>query len=157
MIIPRGHWKHILLLLLLLLVASCRRNAPHALAKTAALEVYHVSRSSMPNSRAATEPLNGSQVFLSLPPVITSVDVATVQSAHEGNDRSSLSVHLTPAGAQKLAAATTPPAGKELAVLVNGQVTGVFKVVSPLSTSFSMSGGRLGSEGEEIFRALTEE
>lgn len=137
--------------------SSCQRNAPHALAKSAMLEVYRVSPNNTANSRGAVDPKSGLQIFLSLPPVITSADVATVQRSEDSQDQSSLTVHLTPQGAQKLSAATTPAQGQELAIVVNGIVSSVAKVRSPLSKGFNISGGTLHKDREEIFAALTEE
>lgn len=145
-----------LVLVLLLIGTSCQRNAPRPLSKLATLEVYLVSRSNTPNARAVFDPQGGAQVFLILPPVITSADVATVQRAADPNEKMSLTVHLTTGGSQKLSAVTMPPAGKELAILVNGQVASVAKVVSPISTDFSVSGGFIGKDREKIFAALTE-
>ncbi len=92
-----------------------------------------------------------------LPPIITSTDVATVQRAEDPNEKSSLTVHLTLQGTQKLSAATTPALGQQLAIVVNGHVTAVAKVMSPLSSSFNISGGSIYKDREEIFTALTEE
>lgn len=143
-------------LALLLFGTSCQRNVPQPLSKSATLEVYLVSRSNAANSRAVFDPGNGTQVFLILPPVIASADVATVQRAVDPNEKMSLTVRLTTGGSQKLSAATTPPAGKELAILVNGQVASVAKVVSPISTGFSVSGGLIGKDRDKIFAALIE-
>ena len=145
-----------LVLVLLLIGTSCQRNAPQPLSKSATLEVYLASRSNTANSRRVFDHQGGAQVFLILPPVIASADVATVQRAADPNEKMSLTVHLTTGGSQKLLAATTPPAGKELAILVNGQVASVAKVVSPISSSFNVSGGLIGKDLEEIFAALTE-
>lgn len=141
----------------LLIGTSCQRNAPRPLSKLATLEVYLVSRSNTLNGRAVFDPQGGAQVFLILPPVIASADVATVQRAVDPNEKMSLTVHLTTGGSQKLSAATTPPTGQELAILVNGQVTSVAKVVTPISADFSVSGGLIGKDREEIFAALTKE
>lgn len=139
----------------LLIGTSCQRYVAYPLSKGVTLEVYLVSRTSVANSRATVDPGSGSQVFIIEPPVVSSSDVATIQRAAQPNDQMSLTVHLTTGGARKLSAATTPVTGQELAILVNGRVASVAKVVSPISSDFSVSGGVIGKDREDIFTALT--
>lgn len=56
-----------------------------------------------------------------------------------------------------MTAATTPAKLQELAILVNGQVASIAKVVVPISTSARISSGTIDKDREDIFRALTEE
>jgi preprotein translocase subunit SecD len=142
--------------ILVLLCTSCQRNAPRALAKSAVLEVYLLASSNSANSRAAVDPGTGAQIYLTLPPVITSADIATVQRAEDSSKQQSLIVKLTPPGAEKLSAATTPAVGQQVAFVVNGSVAAVAKVFSPLSNNFSISGGSISKDREEIFATLTE-
>jgi preprotein translocase subunit SecD len=157
MTIARRNLQLAIALIPILIGTSCQRNAPQPLAKSAILEVYQVSPNNTASSRAAVDPESGSQVYLTLPPVIASADVATVERAEDSHDQFSLTVHLTPQGAQKMSAATTPAQGQELAIVVNGQVMSVAKVRSPISKDFSISGGSLNRERETIFAVLTEE
>lgn len=139
------------------LCMACQRNSPHPLSKVATLEVYDVV---LPLSgmecRAIYDPDSKSQIYLKLPPIVTSADVATVQR-NDSQPQPALTVRLTPQGAQKLAAATTPATGQKLAIVVNGQVAGVPTVRSPLSTSFAISGGAFHKEREDIFESLTKD
>ncbi len=148
-----------LVLILLFERSSCGRvkERPRALAKSAVLEVYLVSPSSAANTRAAVDPQTGTQVYLVVPPVIASADVATIQRSEDSPARLSMTVNLTPPGAQKLSVATTPAVGQPLAIVVNGKVMKVGKVRSTLSKSFVISGGSIQKDREEIFEALTEE
>jgi preprotein translocase subunit SecD len=150
-------WGVVAAIALLLLGSSCRQNTPKPLTKRATVEVYLVSRTTIPNSRPAIDPASQSQIFLKLPPVITSADVSTVQRREDPNDRRSLTFNFTPKGSQSMTAATTPAKLQELAILVNGQVASIAKVVVPISTSASISGGKIDKEREDIFRALTED
>ncbi len=143
--------------LFVLFCVSCQRNAPRTLAKSAVLEVYSVSSGDAPNTRALADPQTGSQVFLILPPILTSADVASVQRAEDSHDSPSLTVNLTPLGAKKLSAATTPALGQELAFVVNGHVTNVAKVLAPLLNSFNISGGSIQKDRDEIFATLTKD
>lgn len=146
--------------LFLVSLASCDwldlKNAPHALAKSARLEVCNVSSNSGPGFKSAIDPQSGSPIYLALPPLITSADVATIQRSDEASGSPSLSVQLTPTGAQKLSAATTPAQGQQLAIVVNGQVISVAQVLSPLSNGFRIAGGAIQKDREEIFSVLTE-
>ena len=67
----------------------------------------------------------------------------------------SLTVNLTPAGAKKLAAATTPAASQKLAVVANGEIILVATVHSPLSNTFLMAGGTFQKDQQQIFEILT--
>lgn len=149
------------LLLVISIVAiigtSCRKHSPRPLSKTATLEVYEVVPQSGANCRAIFDPDSKSQIYLKMPPIVTSADVATVQRQDERQQDPALIVDLTPQGAQKLAAATTPAKGQKLAIVVNGQVAGVPSVRTPVSSGFSISGGAFHKEREDIFGALTED
>jgi preprotein translocase subunit SecD len=142
--------------LLLLVCASCQRNPPRALSKSATLEVYTVLPAAAPNSRTAFNPENKSQIYLAVPPILASADVATVQRILDQN-QPALKVVLNASGAKKLSAATSSSTGQELAIVVNGHVTAVPKVRSALSNNFSISGGSFQKDQEDIFAALTEE
>jgi hypothetical protein len=109
-------WYVAATMVLLLLGSSCRQHAPKPLAKRATLEVYQVSRTTTPNSKAAIDSESGSQIFLLLPPLITTADVATVQLGDDAHDEQALTINFKPKGAQNLLAATTPAKLQELAI-----------------------------------------
>ena len=138
-------------------VSGCdSRSAPKALGPSATLEVQLVSATNVPNSRQATDLNSGAAIYLTSPAVITSADVATIQRSEDSRQRSSLTVNLTPAGAKRLAAATTPAAGQKLAVVADGKVIAVATVYSPLSNSFRIS-GIVQKDLEQIVESLTKD
>ncbi len=138
------------------LVTGCeQKSAPKKLATGAMLDICLVSTGNVPNGRMATDLNSGATINLTMPPVITSVDIDTVQRSDDSAQYPSLTVNLTPSGATKLAAATTPAAGQKLAVIANGKVIAVAPVYSPLSKSFQVSGGPIQRDREEIFDTLT--
>lgn len=141
---------------LLVVCTSCGRNRPYPLAKSAKLEVFVVAASGAAGMQTVVDPSAGTPIRLVLPPIITSADVATIQRSEDSPKYPSFTVNVTPTGAAKLRAATTPAAG-QLAVLVNGKVASVAKVFSTLSDSFVISGSSIAKDREEIFAALTEE
>jgi preprotein translocase subunit SecD len=143
------------ILLLILICASCQKSAPHIPTKSASLEVYRVSPTNTANSLASVDPNTGSQIYLLLPAVTTSADVATVRRSGNADETPSLTVNLTPQGAQKLSAATTGAQGQQMAIVVNGKVISVAKVLSPLSSAFNISGGPIQQNREDIFEVLT--
>jgi preprotein translocase subunit SecD len=131
------------------------RNSPRTLSPAAALDVRLVSATNVANSQQATDPNSGATIYLIAPPVIASADVATLQRSEESPGLPSLTVNLTPAGGRKMAAATTPATGQELAVIVNGEVIWVAAVRSPVSNGFRISGGTVQKHREQIFEDLT--
>jgi len=138
-------------------VSGCdSRSAPKALGPSATLEVQLVSATNVPNSRQATDSNSGATVYLTSPAVITSVDVATVQRSEDSQQRLTLTVNLTPAGAKKLAAATTTAAGQKLAVVADGKVIAVAAVHSPMSNGFVVS-GIVPKDLEQIVESLTKD
>jgi len=144
----------------LMLAAGCNwitSNAPRPLAKAARLEVYLVSPTAVPNSQPAAYPDAGTTVYLVIPAITTSDDVVSVQKsdAQQPGVQTGLIVDFSPKGAQRLAAATTPPSGKSLAVVVDGEVVSVAKLVSTLSSGIHLSGGASSKRWEEIFNQLT--
>ena len=143
--------------LLLIVCTSCGRNRPHPLAKSAKLEVYAVAASGAAGTSAIVDPQTGAMISLALPPILTSADVATVQRSEDSPGGPAFAVKLTPVGAKKLASATTPASGQQVAILVNGKVAAVPKVMTTISDSFIISGSSIAKDREEIFAALTEE
>jgi preprotein translocase subunit SecD len=138
--------------LLVLLCVSCQRNTSQPLTKSAMVGVYQVSKASTSNSQAAIDPQNGAPIYIILPPIIASTDVVSVKRSEE----ESLTFELTPQGAQKLSAATTPTSGQELAIAVNGKLISVARPLAPLSSGFTVSGGLMQKHSDEIFATLTQ-
>src|SRR5437899_1735341 len=133
-------------LFLVPMVAGCNwlnSNAPRPLARAARLEIYLVSPTAVANSQAATYADTGATIYLLTPPIITSADIATIQKSEQTPGHLGLAINLLPAGGQKLAAATTPAAGKSMAIVVNGEVVFVAKLVSTLSNDMRIEGGGL--------------
>ena len=142
----------------LLVFAGCDRitHPPRPLAKTATFELYHVSAVPSPTSKPATDPDTKAAIFLSTPAIITTADIATIQLAGDSPEAPGINVTLTPAGATKLAAATSKPAGMEVAIVVNGNVIAVPKVRSRMSSSFSFTSG-VQKQRDSWFAALTQQ
>ena len=132
-------------------------NAPRPLAKTATLDLYVASGSPTPNSINAIDLGNNSPIFLVTPAIISAADIASIQRSENSPDMPSLTVTLTPPGAKKLAAATAIPAGRQLAIVFNGTVVAVPKLLSPLSNVFVVTGGEIAKNREKFIEALTKE
>lgn len=136
-------------------VAGCdaKRYSPTPLTTTGTIDVYAVSASQVPGARKATDPESKASIFLVTPAIISTADVATVQRTKGSPE--SLTVNLTPAGASKLAAATSKLAGMQVAFVVNGTVVSAPKVMSPLSSGFRITSDVIAKNSEQIFAALT--
>ena len=127
------------LLLSLVCLGGCDpRYDARPLSPGATLEVWTISATPKPNSRAAVDPTSGAPVYLQSPAVISSSDVQTVAFADGPNGTPGLRVTLNAAGAKKLKAVTTPATGQQLAIVVNGQVVVIPTVRSQISTSFEV-------------------
>jgi len=172
---PKRRWFRFSLLAFLICITlfGCllglvlRQRNPHTplpLAKTATLEVYLVSPAGAVTSRSMTDRSNGNAVYLVDPPILTAGNFATVQRS-EGTIQSGqstlsdpvLGFHLTPAGAQRLAKATSGSTGSSLAIVANGNLIHVSKILGTLSHSFVAGGGEISKHREEIFGSLTRE
>jgi|GEM_PF-3139783 len=138
-------------------VGCAPRNAPRPLGAGATLEVRLVSLTSVPHAQEAIDPRSGKTVWLTSRPVITATDIATVQRSDAPSPSLALLFNLTPAGAKKLAAATTPPTGKSLAVIANGRVISIAPLHAPITGGFEISGGPIQHERDLIFDGLTRE
>ena len=141
------------------LCAGCEPSTkPRKLAASASLDVFAVSATEVPDSRATIDPETGGTIYLIVPAVVELADVQTIQRSGNFSDDHSLTIRLTPDGAKKLAAATTPATGQQLAVVINGQVIAIPRVMSPLTGgAFVISGSEIRKHREEIFEALTTE
>lgn len=140
--------------LLLLTCASCGRKSPRPLIPGSIVEVYVVA----PGRSASTKELDDvdgvKKIDVTTPSVLSAADFATVNCTNDSQQRG-LDFKLTPQGAKKLAAATTPATGQQLALVVNGRTIGVAKAHSTLSEGFNISGGPIDKDQEAIFDALT--
>jgi preprotein translocase subunit SecD len=139
------------------LCAGCEPSAnPRKLAASASLDVFAVSATEVPDSRATIDPETGATIYLVVPAVLESADVQSVERSDNSQDLPTLIFTLTPDGGKKLAVATTPATGQQLAVVVNGKVMSVVSVRSPLGgDKFEISGGQFQKNSEAVFKALT--
>jgi preprotein translocase subunit SecD len=170
---PKRHWFRFSLLAFLICITlfGCllglilRHRDPHTpkpLAKSATLEVYLVSPAGVLTPHSLPNRSNGSDVYLTDPPILTAGDFATVQrwenkiqSGQDWRPDPILSFHLTAAGASRLAAVTKTSQGMSLAIVANGNIICVSKIFGPLSDSFVIGGGDITKHREEIFSSLT--
>ena len=124
--------------------------------KTATLELHFVTTESLPGSKACTNPDTGEPLFLTMPEILTATDVASVGLVDDETNpamNAGLDVFLTNDGAMKIASATANGQGSQLALVVNGDVSLVAKVMSPLPGHFVCSSSR--KRCERVFRSLT--
>jgi preprotein translocase subunit SecD len=130
------------------------RNSPRPLAKSATLDVHLVSSSPTPGSKEATDPETKAGIFLTMPAIISAVDVATVQRI-EHSGMPSLAIKMTPTGAQKLGAATSKSKVMQIAFVVDGTVVATPVLRTSISTEFVVQGGEISKNIESLFAALT--
>jgi preprotein translocase subunit SecD len=93
-------------------------------------------------------------ISLDQPPVITSADVVSV-GPDDSNNSYSIAVELTPAGAAKMSAATTPATGQQLGIVLNGKPIGVPAVHATLSDRFIISVWTQAAERDLVLQSLT--
>lgn len=135
-----------------------QKPQPKPLAPWATLEIHLVTSKADPGALKSIDPTTESEIYLANPPVIDAEDVATVVLTKEDQPGPpALEVTLTPTGAKKLSAATTGAQGKELAIVVNGEVMSIASIHSPMSAGFRITGGALQHDSEEIIKSLTGE
>ena len=132
--------------------AGCSaESTPVKLPPGATLEVFTIAAAKDANTTEAVDPATGGAIFLQTPPVITTADVATITRSAaeygaangESKEHPALLVELTPAGATKMATATANSIGEPMAVVINGQVVAMPKVMTPIRSSFQISGDAL--------------
>lgn len=114
------------------------------------IEIYSTAAAAGPNTKAGVDPSTNAVINLVTPPVITTVDIATVARSEMeietvGNAAPpysvpSLEIVLNAAGTKKMLAATTAPTSPNLAVVVNGVVISVPNIVTPINRSFRVTG-----------------
>jgi preprotein translocase subunit SecD len=140
--------------LLLLTCASCGRKSPRPLIPGSVVDVYVVAPGPSVNTMELNDADGVKTIDVTTPSVLSAADFATVNCTNEPQ-QPGLNFKLTPQGAKKLAAATTPATGQKLALVVNGRTIGVAKAHVTLSESFNISGGPIYKDQEAIFDALT--
>lgn len=136
--------------------SGCEPRNPHRpLATAATLEVHLISATNAPTSREEVDPISGSAIYLTSPPVITAGDVATVHRSYDSQQELSLVVNLTAAGSKRLADATTPATGQKVGFIADGKLIAVAEVREPLQDgSFQLTGGPR-QKWEQLFEKLT--
>src|SRR4051812_36632599 len=138
----------------LLTVSSCGRNTPRPLVTGATVEVYLVAPASTANTKELDAPDGKSQLYVTMPSVLSTADIATVNRS-DTSQEPSLNFKMTPAGAKKLLTATASAKGQQLAVVVNGHTISVAKIHSALSDSINISGGLIYKDCDDMVDALT--
>lgn len=121
----------------------------------AKLEICHVADSPLPGSTRATDPSDGSELFLISPPLIDSADIAGVTWSETGDGHGALTINTTPAGAAKLSAATSKLIDERVALVVNGRVIAAPSIHAPVGESFQVQSGVIDQEGERLVKVLT--
>jgi preprotein translocase subunit SecD len=138
-----------LLLALMVGLAGCSsKSSPVKLSPGTTLEVFAIVAAKDASTTEAIDPATGGPIFLQTPPIITTTDVASVaRSAIEYGTASgqvaeqpALAVELTPGGSAKMSAATANAGGEPVAVVINGHVIATPKILSPIQSSFQISG-----------------
>ncbi len=108
------------------------------------IEIYEVAAAQGNNTKPATDPASGVAIHLLTPPVIATTDVATI--AQEENtdqpDHPMLKIDLTPAGGQKMLSATSNPTASSLALVINGKVITVPRIMVPIQDSMVVTGDK---------------
>jgi preprotein translocase subunit SecD len=140
--------------ILLVSFSSCGRNKPRPLVPAATVEVFLVAPTSLANTKTIEDPDGKSLLYVTTPAILSASDIATI-ACDDVSQEPSLNFNCTPQGAKKLLAATTPPSGKQLAIVVNGSTIAAPKLHSPVSNSFNISGGLIFKDRNDIFDALT--
>lgn len=145
-------------LLPLLAKPSNPNLGPLPISKSVQFEVFTVATTAAPNGLSFIEPDTDTVLPVANLPIITGADVSTIQltTAAENQGYSSLSIVLHPTGGNKLLRATTATAkGTKLVVVVDGRVLGAPQVFTPVGAQFRLTGGRIHTEGNDVFRELT--
>ena len=149
--------QRIAIALTVLVLVGCgffdRPSPPRPLAKNATLDVYIVADEATVETLTVEDPQSASDVQLLQPPLINSSDIRSIQP---DPDHHALKVTLTPTGAAKLAAITANPTGMRLAILANGEVLSIPRVLDPISNQFMITGSGL-KDSEKMYERLTHE
>lgn len=127
------------------------------IATSAKFDVYIEAASGTSSGPMFTDTNTGEALQVTTPPITTAADVATVQlmPGQQDQKHSDLLVNLHPIGAKKLWKATAAAKGKKLVIVIDGQVLATPQIHSPVGPQFRLSGGRIYTEGVEVFKVLT--
>ena len=139
---------------ILLLVVGCDtiRNIPHAVSKTATLEIHIVSPTKTATAKLAVDPGSKAPIYLLTPPFISAADVESVQRSKDDAQSQALVVNLTPGGATKMTTMTGKSVGAQIAFVVNGAVVSTPTLTGPISKQFIIT----GTDAERLFLQLTQ-
>ena len=151
---------------LILVVASCLallplsekpNSGPRPISKSVQFEVFIVAATSTPNASSFTDPDTGATLHVAGPPIITGADVSTIQLTTDEQNQGHACLHFTlgPAGGNKLLKATTAAIGGRLVVVIDGNVLAAARVSAPIGHQFSLTGGRIHTDGNDILDVLT--
>ena len=145
--------RMIFLAVAVLLVPGCwsaPTATPVAVPAGVTIEIYATAAKAGPNTTPDVDPTTKATIHLITPPVIATTDIATVAKsemavetiggAPPSDPVPSLEIVFTPAGAQKMKAATTTPTSTNLAIVVNGVVVSVPKIVTPIHGTCRVTG-----------------
>lgn len=134
-------------------------TGPLPLSRAVKLEVFEVATAGTTQGTSFTDPTTGTILIVDNVPIITEVDVSTIELTQPEQDQgnSLLAFTLTPTGGNRLLKATTAANGSKLVLVVDGEVLAAPSIHSPVSRQFELSGGRISSEGRDVFRELTQE
>jgi len=148
-----------LLSMLLLATAGCGfsdNTNPIPVPSGTVIEIYEVAATQGNNTKAAVDPESGKPIQLITPPLIATSDIDTI--AQEENtdqpDHPMLKIDLTPAGEKKMVAATTTPTATHLALVVDGQIVSVPKIMVPIQDSMVLTGGNASSPAFEYAQKI---
>ena len=140
-------------LTVMILFAGCGAdlaNNPGPVAPGTTIEIFCTADAASPNTKPVVEPQSKATIHLITPPVVETADIKTVaismmQPEVVGGGKTSesypaLDIVLNETGTKKMLAATTSPESSNLAVVINGHVICVPKIVTPVSAAFRITG-----------------
>jgi hypothetical protein len=131
---------------------------PLPLSKSVTFEVFEVAATSAPDGLSFADPDTGESLSVKKTPIIAAADVSTVQLIPRQTEEypyPCLAIVLTLKGGNKFLQATTKLQGGRLVVVAEGHVLASPRVVTPIGAQFQVTGGRIHTEGEEVFALLT--
>jgi len=131
---------------------------PLPISKSVKLEVFIVAAAGTANGTVYIDSNTGDKLRVTIPPIVTETDVSTILliPREDGQGYEGLLITLNPMGGNRLLKATTAAKGSKLVVVLDGQALATPKIFSPVGHQFRLSGGRIYTEGLEVFKELTE-
>lgn len=131
---------------------------PLPISQSVTFEIFKEKGGGTGNELSFCDPDTGTTLLVAASPTITATDVSTVQLIAKGDQDHTyweLDIVLKPAGGTKFLQATTAARGSKLVVVLDGEVVVAANIISPVSTSFRVTGGGIQTEGPDIFNKLT--